>query len=439
MRNYFRLGTVAALLLLCAGFAQPAAAVDVKVVKSPKGITAWLVQDRAAPVIHMAFAFRPGALRDPAGKEGLTNLMATLIDEGAGDLDSLAFQRKMESLAMTLSVNAGRDTLQISLRTLARNKTEAFKLLGLALSKPRFDPEPVERARAQIQDFLRRDMKDPDTIAFRDWMKEMYPKHPYGRTADGTPDTLAKLTVEDLRAIHKATMGRDNLVIGVVGDISPEELATLLDLAFGDLPEKSAPIEIKEVQPAADGSVQVQRMSIPQSVVMFGHGALHRDDPDFYAAMVMNHILGGGTFSSRLYTEVREKRGLAYSVYSFLNPYEKGPLYMGRVATENARVKETIDIIRREWKHMAEGQVTEEDVASAKTYMTGSYALRFASASGIARMLVSTQIDGSGIDYFDKRNRYIDSVTLADVKRVAARLLQADKLTFFVVGNPAGI
>lgn len=439
MRNYLRFGAVAALLILNAALAAPAAAVDVKVVKSAKGITAWLVQDRAAPVINMAFAFRPGALRDPAGKEGLTNLMATLIDEGAGDLDSLAFQRKMESLAMTVSVNAGRDTLQLSMRTLSRNRDESFRLLGLALAKPRFDPEPVERARAQIQNFLRQDMKEPDTIAFRDWMKAMYPHHPYGRTADGTPDTLAKLTVEDLRAIHRATLGRDNLVIGVVGDITPEELARLLDVAFGDLPEKSAPIEIKEVQPAATGAISVQRMSIPQSVVMFGHGALHRDDPEFYAAMVMNHILGGGTFSSRLYTEVREKRGLAYSVYSFLNPYEKGPLYMGRVATENARVKETIDIIRAEWKRMAEGQVSEEDVSSAKTFMTGSYALRFASASGIARMLVSTQIDGSGTDYFDRRNAFINAVTLADVKRVAARLLQTDKLTFFIVGNPAGL
>ena len=198
-------------------------------------------------------------------------------------------------------------------------------------------------------------------------------------------------------------------------------------------------MEIGEIVPNATGEVTVQRMSIPQSVVMFGHGALKRDDKDFYAATVMNHILGGGTFSSRLYVEVREKRGLAYSVYSFLNPFEKGPLYMGQVATENGRVKESIDIIRTEWKRMAGGEVNEEEVKSAKTYLTGSYALRFASASGISRMLVNTQVDGNGPDYFDKRNGFLDAVTLDDVKRVAARLLKADKLTFFVVGDPVGL
>jgi zinc protease len=345
----------------------------------------------------------------------------------------------MEDLAMTWQMNAGRDTVHGGIRTLARHKAEVFKLVGLALTKPRFDADAIERARAQLQEFLRREQNDPNTIAYRTWLKGMYPEHPYGRTVDGTVETIGKFTKEDLHALHRASFGRDNLIIGVIGDISAEELAPLLDAGFGDLPEKAAPIDIADVQPKTTGAVTVQRMSIPQSVVMFGHGALKRDDPEFYAATVMNHILGGGTFSSRLYTEVREKRGLAYSVYSYLNPFEKGPLYMGQVATENARVKESIDIIRAEWKGMAEGRVNEEEVQSAKTYLTGSYALRFSSAGDMARMLVNTQIDGNGTDYFAKRNSYIDSVTLADVKRVAARLLKADQLTFFVVGNPAGL
>jgi zinc protease len=441
IRKVFGLAAALPLVavLIVAGFAQPAAAIDVKVVKSPKGVTAWLVTDRTAPVLHMAFAFRPGALRDPVGKEGLTNLMTTLLDEGAGELDSLAFQRRMEELALTWSMNAGRDTIHASVRTLTRHQTEVFKLVGLALAKPRFDAEPIERARAQLQSYLKREMTDPNTIAYRTWLKGMYPEHPYGRTVDGTPDSIGKLTREDLVAQHRAVFGRDNLIIGVVGNIGPEELAPLLDEAFGALPETSAPVEIAEVTPQANGTVSVHRMSIPQSVVMFGHGALKREDKDFYAALVMNHILGGGTFSSRLYTEVREKRGLAYSVYSYLNPFEKGPLYMGQVSTENGRVKESIDIIRAEWKRMAEGEVTKDEVDAAKTYITGSYALRFASASDISRMLVNTQVDGNGHDYFDKRNSYISAVTLEDVKRVAARLLHADKLTFFVVGSPVGL
>src|SRR6185503_9831185 len=334
-----------------------AAALDVKVVKSPKGVTAWLVVDRTAPVLHMAFAFRPGALRDPVGKEGLTNLMTTLLDEGAGEYDSLAFQRRMEELALTWTMNAGRDTIHGNVRTLTRYQNDVFKLIGLAFTQPRYDAESIERARAQLQSYLKREMTDPNTIAYRTWLKGMYPEHPYGRTVDGTPETIAKITKDDIHALHRAAFGRDNLVVGVIGNISPEELAPLLDDAFGGLPEKSAPIEISEVSPNATGQVMIERMTIPQSVVMFGHGALKRDDKDYYAAVVMNHILGGGTFSSRLYTEVREKRGLAYSVYSFLNPFEKGPLYMGQVSTENGHVKESIDIIRSEWKRMAEGDV----------------------------------------------------------------------------------
>ena len=436
MRKFLAL---AAALFAVAAFVQPAAAIDVKVVTSPKGITAWLVVDRTAPVLHMAFAFRPGALRYPAGKEGLTNLMTTLLDEGAGELDSLAFQRRMEGLALTWTMNAGRDTIHGNVRTLSRYQNEVFKLVGLALTQPRFDSESIERGRAQLQSHLRQEMTDPNTIAYRTWLKGMYPEHPYGRTVDGTPETIAKITKEDLHALHRAAFGRDNLVVGVVGNISPEELAPLLDDAFGGLPEKAARVDVSEVTPRATGAVMVQRMSIPQSVVMFGHGALKREDPDYYAAVVMNHVLGGGGMSSRLYTEVREKRGLAYSVYSYLNPFEKGPLYMGLVSTENGRVKESIDIIRAEWKRMASGEVTAEEVNDAKTYLTGSYALRFASASDISRMLVNTQVDGYGSDYFEKRNRYVAAVTLADVKRVAARLLQADKLTFFVVGNPVGL
>ncbi|MGH7005164.1 MAG: M16 family metallopeptidase, partial [Alphaproteobacteria bacterium] len=263
MRKPMGLGAAAALLVLFA-FAPQATATDVKIVKSPKGVTAWLVQDRTAPVIHMAFAFRPGALRDPAGKEGLTNLMTILLDEGAGDLDSLAFQRKMEDYAMTWQMNAGRDTVHGGTRTLSRHKSEVFKLVGLALTKPRFDQDAIERARAQLQEFLRRERNDPNTIAYRTWLKGMYPEHPYGRTVDGTAETVAKFTKEDLHALHRASFGRDNLVIGVIGDVSPEELAPLLDLAFGDLPEKSIPLDVADVQPKATGAVDVQRMSIPQ-------------------------------------------------------------------------------------------------------------------------------------------------------------------------------
>jgi zinc protease len=441
MSKLLRAVAAAILALICLLPAAPASAIDVQIVKSPKGITAWLVNEGAAgaPVVYMSFAFRPGALRDPAEKEGLANMLATLLDEGAGELDGLAFQRRMEALAMTFEVNAGRDTISASMRTLSRNAPDAFRLLGTALSKPRFEAEPLERVRAQIQTHLRRELRDPNTIAHRNLLRSLFPNHPYGRTVEGTVESVGRVARADLFDFHRAAFAKDTLVVGVVGRVTPEELAPLLDLAFGDLPDKAAPLDIAEVAPSTSGQVTVLRLEVPQSVVIFGHAALKRDDKDYFAAMVMNHILGGGSFSSRLYNEIREKRGLAYSVYSYLNPLEKSSLLMGQVSTENGRVKDSIDIVRAEWKRLAGGDVGEAEVAAARTYITGSYPLRFASASTIARMLVNTQIDGMPTDYFKRRNEFVNAVTLADVKRVAARLLQADKLTFIVVGNPVGM
>ncbi len=438
MHSMFRAGA-AVLFLALAAFVSPAAAIDVKVVTSPGGIAAWFVEDRTAPVIHMSFAFRPGAMRDPAEKEGTGNMTAALLDEGAGELDALAYQRRMQDLAMGFWIDAQRDVISATVRTLARNQTEVFRHLSLALTKPRFDAQPIERTRAQIEAHLKRELRDPDTIAHRALLKQMFPSHPYGRSTQGTLESIARITKDDLHAFHRAAFAKDNLTVGVIGDISPTELGALLDIAFGDLPQRTSPVAIRETAPEANGAVSVRRLQVPQSVAVFGHSGLKRKDPDYFAAMVTNHILGGGTFSSRLYSEVREKRGLAYSVGSYLNPLDHSALIMGSVATENRRVKESIDIIRAEWRRLAAGEVTAAEVASAKIYITGSFALRFASASSIARMLVNIQIDGEQPDYFKKRNGFVEAVTLDDVKRVAARLLQPDKLTFVVVGDPAGM
>ncbi len=440
MMKHFRSVALAALALAWFFPAAPASAIDVQVVKSPKGITAWVVNEgaAAAPVVYMSFSFRNGALRDPADKDGLANMLTSLLDEGAGDLDSLGFQRRMEALAMTFEVSAGRDTISASVRTLSRNAPEVFRLVGTAFTKPRFDAEPMERVREQIQTHLRREMRDPNTIAHRNLQRAMFPNHPYGRTVEGTVESVGRVTKDDLHKFHRAAFAKDTLVVGVVGSLTPAELGPLLDMAFGDLPDKAEPLTIAETAPVTAGEVVIHRLQVPQSVVTFGHAGLKRDDKDYFAATVMNHILGGGSFSSRLYNEIREKRGLAYSVYTYLNPLEKSSMLMGQVSTENGRVKDSIDIIRAEWKRLAGGDLGEAEVAAAKTYITGSYPLRFASASAIARILVNTQIDGMSPDYFKRRNDYVNAVTLDDVKRVAARLLRADKLTFIVVGDPAG-
>jgi zinc protease len=325
------------------------------------------------------------------------------------------------------------------LRTLTENRDTAFELLRLALTEPRFDAEPVERIRGQILAGLARQSEDPDSIVGRAMRKVFFPDHPYGRPSEGTPETVAGLSAEDFRHFVAERFARDVLVVGVVGDISPDELAPLLDATFLSLPAEAAPAAVPDTVPAADGGVVVIEKDVPQSVVSFGHGGIKRDDPDYYTAYVVNHILGGGGFTSRLYGEIREKRGLAYSVYSYLNPLDHAAMVVGGVATQNGRVRESIALIREEWRRMSAAGPSAEELGDAKTYLTGSFPLRFTSSGRISGMLVGMQLEHLGIDYLDRRNGLIEAVTPDDARRVARRLYNPERLTFVVVGRPDGV
>jgi zinc protease len=407
-------------------------------VVSPGGIEAYLINEPSIPFLSLALHFKGGAALDPAGKEGRAYMVSGLLDEGAGELDSQAFRTELEDRAIRLSFDAERDSFSGQLKTLSEQRERAFELLRLALVEPRFDPEPVERIRNQIQAELRRRAEDPDYLVSLRWFDTAFPDHPYGRPVRGTVESVATITVDDLRQFTRERFAKDNLTIGVAGDVTADELGRLLDLAFGDLPDTSAPIVIADAEPAGGGTVVV-RKSVPQSWVMFGQEGLARDDPDFYAAYVTNHLLGGGGFTSRLTEEVREKRGLAYSVYSYLYPMDHAPLWLGGVGTANAAVDESIRLVRQEVARMAAGEVGAEELADAKTYLTGSFPLRLTSNDQIASMLVSIQVDDLGIDYLEERNGYIEAVTLEDVRRVAARLYHPDRLLVVVVGDPAGL
>ena len=402
---------------LLGGAPSGRAASKVERVVSPGGIEAYLIREPAIPFLSLALHFRGGAALDPAGKEGLAHMTSGLLDEGAGDLDSQAFRTELEDRAIRLSFEAGRDEFTGQLKTLTSERERAFELLGLALSQPRFDAEPVERIRQQIQAELRRRAEDPDYLASRTWFETAFPDHPYGRPAQGTAESLASITSDDLRQFVRARLAKDNLVVGVAGDVSAAELGPLLDRAFGALPATSAPTDVAQVKPAA-GRTVVVRKDVPQSQVVFGQEGLARADPDFYAAYVANHILGGGGFGSRLTDEVREKRGLAYSVYSYLYPMDHAPLWIGGLGTANAMVSESIRLVRDEIARMAAGDVDGAALADAKTYLTGSFPLRLTSNDQIASMLVSMQVDNLGSDYLERRNDYIEAVTLG---RCAAR------------------
>lgn len=428
---------LSAVLLLVA-MVVPAGAVEVQRVAAG-GVEAWLVEDHSIPIISVDIAFRGGAALDPEDKFGLARFAMALLDEGAGDLDSQAFQARLEALALELSFHAGRDTVGAGMRTLTGNRDEAFDLLRLALSEPRFDAEPVARVRNQIEAHLRQSAEDPGDLASRRFFAAAYPDHPYGQPVDGTLDTIATINVDDLRAFAGRRLARSNIVIGVVGDITAAALAPLLESTFANLPEQAAPDTVSEVAPKPGGSVIVIDQAVPQSVILFGQKGVQRNDPEFYAATVLNYILGGGSFTSRLYEEVRESRGLAYSVSTHLQPLDHSSLLSGGAATANERAAETVAIVREEWQRMAETGVTEEELNDAKTYLTGSFPLRFTNSRSIAGMLVGMQLYDLGIDYIDHRNDLIEAVTRDDVNRLARTLLTPNQLLFVIAGQPAGL
>ncbi len=430
---------VAAALLNVVAPAAQASDMKLERVTSPGGIEAWLVESHANPLIAIRFAFRGGATQDDKGKEGLAYFVSAMMDEGAADLDALAFQEKAQGLAMRMDFDASRDVMLGNLQTLTVNKDEVFDLARLALTKPRFDADAVERVRAQILAGLKFDEHDPETVASLAWDRLAFQGHPYGRPIKGTLQSIAAISRDDLKSYVDRMFARDKLVISVVGDIDAATLGQVLDLIFGALPARSELSPVADANPPLGPTQEIIEMDVPQSVAQFGHRGIARKDGDFIAAYVLNYIIGGGGFSSRLMEEVREKRGLAYSVHSNLYPYEHGAIFVGSVATKNEEVGQSLEVIESELRRIAEHGPTAEELANAKSYLTGAYALRFESSSSIASQLLAIQIEDLGIDYVNRRNRLVEAVTLDDIKRVAKRLIEPDRLITTIVGKPVAM
>jgi zinc protease len=432
-------GLAAALVAAVPTDASAGNGIDIQSVTSPGGITAWLVEDDTIPLVAMSFSFEGGAAVDPEDKAGLSKYLSTMLDEGAGDLDSEAFQRRIADLSIRLSFRADRDHFEGSLQTLSETREDAFDLLKLALTEPRFDAEPMERMRGQLLVGILQDDEDPEEIANRAWMRAMFATHPYARPVSGSAATVGAIEASDLEDLRRRLFTRDRLHIAVVGDIDAETLKRLLDDTFGGLAETSGIPEVPDASPVQGPLLEVVDRNIPQSVIRFGHPGIKRDDPDFIPAYIVNSILGGGGFGSRLMAEVREKRGLVYSVFSALQPLRHAGLLIGGAATMNERAAETIAVVRQQLKRMAEEGPSEAELEEAKTYLVGSYPLGFDSNTGIANRLLSIQQDDLGIDYVNRRNDMVEAVTLEDARRVARRIIDPDRLVVTVVGQPKGV
>ncbi len=431
-----RIATALILLLIAA---LPARAdVNIQEVTSPGGLHAWLVEEHSIPFTALELRFRGGASLDLPGKRGATDLMTGLLEEGAGDRDARAFAEARDALAASFRFNVGDDTLAVSAKFLTENRDDALALLHDALTTPRFDQDAIERVRGQIQAWLKNRATDPNALAGATFDKLAYGDHPYGSFYGGTLESVAALTRDDIVTAFKGAIARDQIYISAVGDISAEELGTLLDKLLGDLPETGAP-KPQPVAFGATGGITVVPFDTPQSVAQFGQPGLSVEDPDFFAAYILNTIFGGSGYHSRLNEEVREKRGLTYGIGTYLVDSDYSESLVGVVASTNDHMGETINVVRDEWAKIAKDGITQDELDTAKTYLTGAYPLRFDGNAPIARILIGMQLQGYPADYVKNRNARIEAVTLDEANRVAARLFQPDNLRFVVVGKPVGV
>ena len=408
-------------------------------VAAAPGIEAWHVASPVVPMIAFAFTFEGGAAQDPEGRSGTAQMLSRLLDEGAGDLGSDAFQEALAARAIELSFHTSPDSVGGSLKTLVKHADEAIDLLALALARPRFDPPAIERVRAQMIAGLRYQQNDPGVMASRRYFREAFPGHPYGRASSGTIESVSAITRDDLVAMHRAIIGRGGLKVAVVGAVEAEGVAAMIARAFAGLPEAGPLAAVPRTHIHDLGRRIVVDLDVPQSVIRFGLGGLAWRDPDFIPAYVLNHVLGGGAFTSRLFQEVREKRGLAYSVGTSLTSHRAVAMTWGYTATKNERVVEALDVIGDMIGQLATDGPADEELQKAKDYLTGSYALGFDTSTKIANQLVQIAFEGLGMDYIARRNDLVASVTQADIRRAAARTLGDGRMLVVAAGRPVGL
>lgn len=413
----------------------PASVLNIQDIVSPTGIKAWLVEDHSLPIISMKIGFRDGAVQDPEGLGGVSQLLSNTLDEGAGPYPSKEFQKRLNDSSISLNFDSGRDAFYANLVTLTKSKEEAFALLKLALTKPLFEEEAIERMREANMNRVRSSLSRPEWISARIVNDKIYAGHPYARNSGGTLTSLQSIKQDDLKAMVSQKLTKDNLVIAVSGAITPKELMMVLELVFGDLPQSSESNTLNDIEIQNTGKTFLYKMDIPQSFIEMNWDALKRDDKDFYAAQVMNQIFGASGFGSLLMEEIREKRGLTYGIYSSMQFLDHAPTLSISTSTEHKNVPEILALTQQVIEKMKSDKVDSKALADAKNYLIGSLPLQLTSTSDIAGILLSLQLDRLPKTYLDERAEKIRAVTAEDVRAVAQRLFAKAPATV-LVGQP---
>lgn len=413
--------------LMLVGFALPSHAdVAFKSITSPGGITAGMVEDYTVPIITIAFAFEGGASQDPDDKVGLAALMSSLFDEGAGDLDSNAFQARLDEVGLEMGFSANFDSFTGFARMLADQREGATELLALAVNEPRFDQPAIERMRSQVLAGIASRSQDPGYAARRIWNEALFGTHPYARPLEGTAESLPGITADDLRRFHKALFARSNVKIGIVGALDEEVAGKMIDAIFGALPESP---QLSDIPPAtlSFGRNLAVDYPLPQTSINLAYPGIKEDDPDYFAAYVMTEMLAGSSLLSELNREVREKRGLSYGVSGGLVNLDKADALTIGTSTRPDQSAEAIEVIRATIARMAENGPDPAALERTKRYLIGAYPInQLRSSVAIASTMVVQQLQGLPIDYVEERRNRIEAVTSEDITRVAQRIFSAE-------------
>ena len=395
-----------------------------------------LVAERPAiPIVVLRVSVPAGSVHDPADGLGLANLTATLLTRGTTRRSGPELDRAIEFVGGSLEAGAGRDGATVTLSVLKKDLSLGLDLLAEVLQQPVFPPDELARKVADIQGALRRSEQSPETLAGRALGPMIFPGHPYGRPSAGTIESVGKLTREQVVAFYRLHYRPDGASIVAVGDVTVVEIrqALMQRLSGWSAPPSALPPVPRPV-PTARAETRTIKRDLSQTTVLLGRPSIRQDDPDYFPLAVATYVLGGGS-ASRLYTRVREERGLAYSVYSTVQPGRYGSSYVVSLQTRTDSVALAVQLVREEMARIGREPIAEAELELAKSYLIGSFPLRLDTSGKLAGFLGAVEENGLGLDYPDRYRERIGRVTVADVRRVAAKYLDPGTFSSVMVGQ----
>jgi zinc protease len=410
-------------------------AIQFESLETKNGIKFWLIEDKALPLVSISFSFKGGSILDPVGKSGVTNLMTSLLDEGTQNFTASEYRLFKRENGIKISFSTSKERIEGTFQVVKPRLQEGFYLLHESINKAKFPINEIKKVKSQVEASIKIDNSNISTIASNKFNKFFFKDKLIGRNTKGSLETLGNISRDDIQSIYRSSFIKNRLVIGISGDIEPNLAKKYVDYVFGDLPSKKFINPISMLENLNKG-MEIIEMKTPQTTVVFGQKGLGRKDKEYFAARVINYVLGGGGFQSRLYKEIREANGLVYSIYSYLLPYEYAGVIVGGFQTRNQNVGKTIEKVKTEWNRIKTEGITKIELQNAKTYYKGSFSRNFTSTLSIASLLMIVQYYDLGEDYFDKRDLIIDNLKLNELNNLAKNLFDSETLFFMIVGEP---